>query len=180
MEREKDGNGASCSSCERQRHEAKARGSYTSISEYWNNSNAGYPDVYTSRRVLYTPRYSDDCQEQDILRDARRPSFFPLLKQPQRRQDALRKVEATARNSSPFVGGIKPARNRCLQFRSAPRFRAIPVFFSSLLFFSFSLLFFFFLRAKGAISIVEHELQGLDGGKNAEKEQGEGTRSFRS
>lgn len=105
------------------------------------------------------------------------PPFFPLLKQPQRRQDALRKVEATARNSSPFVGGIKPARNRCLQFRSAPRFRAIPVFFSSLLFFSFSLLSFFFLSSRQGCNLYRGTRITRVGWR---KKRGEGTRSFRS
>lgn len=57
----------------RDRDEAKARGSYTSISEYWNNSNAEYPDVYTSRRVYI---------HRDIRTIARNKTFFAMLAAP--------------------------------------------------------------------------------------------------
>lgn len=71
---------------------------------------------------LYRPRYSDDCQEQDILYDARSP--FSLLKQPQRRQEAVRRL-MRLQGIPHLLSGIKSARNRCLQFRSVLRFRAI-------------------------------------------------------
>lgn len=159
----------------RDRDEAKARDSYTSTSEYWNNSNAEYPDVYTSRRVYIHRDIRTIARNKTFFAMLAAPSFFSLLEQPQRRQDALKKVEATARNSSPFVGyqtGAKPM--------SPVSFGAeIPRDPRLFLFFSFRFLFFFFLRANHfvarvqSLSIPEHELRGLDGekgGKNAEKE----------
>lgn len=159
----------------RDRDEAKARDSYTSTSEYWNNSNAEYPDVYTSRRVYIHRDIRTIARNKTFFAMLAAPSFFSLLEQPQRRQDALKKVEATARNSSPFVGyqtGAKPM--------SPVSFGAeIPRDPRLFLFFSFRFLFFFFLRANRfvarvqSLSIPEHELRGLDGekgGKNAEKE----------
>lgn len=159
----------------RDRDEAKARDSYTSTSEYWNNSNAEYPDVYTSRRVYIHRDIRTIARNKTFFAMLAAPSFFSLLEQPQRRQDALKKVEATARNSSPFVGyqtGAKPM--------SPVSFGAeIPRDPRLFLFFSFRFLFFFFLRANRfvarvqSLSIAEHELRGLDGekgGKNAEKE----------
>ena len=109
------------------------------------------------------------------------PPFFSLLQQPQRRQDASKKVEATARNSSPFVGyqtGAKPM--------SPVSFSAeIPRDPRLFLFLSFRLLSFLSFpsrqpfRSKGAISlsIMEHELRRVGRRRNAERK---GTRSFRS
>lgn len=152
----------------RDRDEAKARDSYTSTSEYWNNSNAEYPDVYTSRRVYIHRDIRTIARNKTFFAMLAAPSFFFLLEQPQRRQDALKKVEATARNSSPFVGyqtGAKPM--------SPVSFGAeIPRDPRLFLFFSFFRANRFVARVQ-SLSIPEHELRGLDGkkgGKNAEKE----------
>ena len=165
----------------RDRDEAKARDSYTSSSEYWNNSNAEYPDVYTSRRVYIHRDIRTIARNKTFFAMFAVPSFFSLLQQPQRRQDASKKVEATARNSSPFVGyqtGAKPM--------SPVSFSAeIPRDPRLFLFFSFRLLSFLSFpsrqpfRSEGAISlsIMEHELRRVGRRRNAERK---GTRSFRS
>lgn len=163
----------------RDRDEAKARDSYTSTSEYWNNSNAEYPDVYTSRRVYIHRDIRTIARNKTFFAMLAAPSFFFLLEQPQRRQDALKKVEATARNSSPFVGyqtGAKPM--------SPVSFGAeIPRDPRLFLFFSFRFLFFFSrqpFRSKGAISIHPGTRITRVGWREGRKKRGEGTRSSRS
>lgn len=106
------------------------------------------------------------------------PPFFPSFNS---HKEDKKEVEATARNSSPFVGyqtGAKPM--------SPVSFSAeIPRDPRLFLFFSFRLLSFLSFpsrqpfRSEGAISlsIVEHELRRVGRRRNAERK---GTRSFRS
>lgn len=100
----------------------KACGSYTSLNIGITRMPVPWR-LYLAAR-LYTPRYSDDCREQDILRGTR--SLFPSLSNHRGWGGGgrgRRGVKATARNSSPFVGYQANA-NRCLRFRSMLRFRA--------------------------------------------------------
>lgn len=151
----------------RDRDEAKARDSYTSSSEYWNNSNAEYPDVYTSRRVYIHRDIRTIARNKTFFAMFAAPSFFfppsTATKKARRRLKRLRGIPH-------LLSGIKPARNRCLQFRSAPRFRAIPAFSSSFLF-AFSP-FFLFPRANRFVARVQSlypswntNYGGLDGGE---------------
>lgn len=101
---------------------------YIYLSEYWNNSNAAFPTF-----VPWRPRrYSGDCQEHDILYGSGVLPLFPFQKDGTSkdcRQRATlvcgeRRLKATVRNSSPFVGYQTDA-NRYLQLRSTSRFHAI-------------------------------------------------------
>jgi len=58
--------GSKCPRVDGTRWEKSARRLCTSISEYWNNSNAALP-TFCTWPPLRTRRYSDDCQEHDIL-----------------------------------------------------------------------------------------------------------------
>lgn len=104
---------------------------YTSISEYWNNSNAAFPTFVPRRFYIH----------EDIRAIARnttfftvRGSFFPRGKGWNGQLPTVcgkRRLKATVRNSSPFVE-YQAGANRCLQLGSVPRFRAIrgyPIFF---------------------------------------------------
>lgn len=89
---------------------------YTSISEYWNNSNAAFPTFVPQH--LYIHR--------DIRTIARNTTFFTVSRPffPTKRWNGQtrtvcgkRRLKATVRNSSPFVE-YQAGANRCLQLRS--------------------------------------------------------------
>jgi len=121
------------------KREKSARRLCTSISEYWNNSDAALP-TFCTWPPLRTRRYSDDCQENT--------TFFtvPGLLYPLPRTETVERatmcgklwLRATVRNSSPFVE-YQAGANRCLQLRSVPRFHAIRGY----LFFHYPALFVF-------------------------------------
>lgn len=89
---------------------------YTSISEYWNNSNTAFPTFVPQR--LYIHR--------DIRTIARNTTFFTVPRPFSPQKDGTgqtrtvcgkRRLKATVRNSSPFVE-YQAGANRCLQLRS--------------------------------------------------------------
>lgn len=97
------------------------------------------------------------------------PPFFPSFNSHKEGKTRRRRLKRL-RGIPHLLSGIKPARNRCLQFRSAPRFRAIPAFSSSFLF-AFSP-FFLFPRANRFVARVQSlypswntNYGGLDGGE---------------
>jgi len=92
---------------------------YTSISEYWNNSNAAFPTFVPQRLsiYIYIQRHSDDCQEHDILYGSEVLFHHRKVKGQTRTVCSNRRRLKAVRNSSPFVK-YQAGANRCLQLRS--------------------------------------------------------------